>query len=151
MIKTGENTMTTARTESQTVSLVLTKCPTMPHQYAENQVIIYGTNDAAVEHIVNCHNVRVTNQRAAGRPDYYTHTNQTFSVHLTEGENQLLQHISRWGSDGYPVHKLGRKWTVDSMFGAGGFPTTFKTKREAVARFEAYYTLLVDRSAGRLE
>lgn len=50
---------------------------------------------------------------------------------LNTNEISLLNHIARWGSDGYPVSRMGGKWFVNDMFGAGGFPTPFKTKREA--------------------
>lgn len=53
---------------------------------------------------------------------------------LTVEERQALTHNSRWGSTGYPVVKLSRKWTVDhpaaSCFGV------FATKREAVSAWE---------------
>ena len=34
-------------------------------------------------------------------------------ANLTEDENALLTHISRWGSDGYPLNHLKRGWTWD--------------------------------------
>jgi hypothetical protein len=61
---------------------------------------------------------------------------------LTEREHQTLTHWSRWGSTGYPVHKLGRGWTIDSPV-AQGFGV-FKTKREAVARWEEVIDILID-------
>ena len=69
--------------------------------------------------------------------------------HLSEDENGLLVHVSMWGSTGYPVNKIGRKWSW-SFRGIKGPPVVFKTKREAVASFEAYYSILLDRAAGRV-
>lgn len=53
---------------------------------------------------------------------------------LTVEEQQALRHNSMWGSDGYPVHKLGRKWTVDHQ--AACCFGLFTTKREAVSAWE---------------
>jgi hypothetical protein len=69
---------------------------------------------------------------------------------LTEDERGLLTHISRWGSDGYPIHRLGRKWAWGPFRSVQGPPTVFKTKREAVASFEAFHTVLLDALAGRM-
>lgn len=80
----------------------------------------------------------------------YKHSNATFSQFLSEGENQLLQHIGRWGSDAYPVIKRGGKWWVGDMFGVSGCPVPFKTKTQAVAQFELQVSLLRDRFAGRI-
>ena len=69
---------------------------------------------------------------------------------LTEDENFIIGHISMFGSDAYPVRKMGGKWFVTGLRGIGAFPTAFKTKREAVARFELFHDLLLDKLAGRL-
>lgn len=61
--------------------------------------------------------------------------------HLSDAERALLTHVSRWGSDGYPVVRLGRKWAIDTP--ATRIPTCFKTKREAVAAFERYLDVLI--------
>jgi hypothetical protein len=68
---------------------------------------------------------------------------------LTDDENALLVHISRFGSDGYPIQKLGRGWAW-SYRGIKGPPVIFKTKREAIASFEAYEAILCDKKAGRI-
>jgi len=68
---------------------------------------------------------------------------------ILEAEWNWLQHISRWGSSGYPVRKLGRKWQFDRMYNAGGCPSLFTTKRAAVERVELYYDMLLDKNAGR--
>lgn len=67
---------------------------------------------------------------------------------LSDDENALLVHVTRWGSDGYPVKKLGRGWSW-SYRGIKGPPVVYKTKREAIASFERYHSLLLDRAAGR--
>jgi hypothetical protein len=69
---------------------------------------------------------------------------------LNDEERFCLMHVSRWGSDGYPVVKRGRSWHVDGIQGAGRFPCVFKTKREAVAMFERALDIMLDKSAGRL-
>lgn len=69
---------------------------------------------------------------------------------LNEDENALLVHISRWGSDGYPVRKVGRKGWTWSYRAISGPPALYKTKREAVAMFERFHGMLLDRAAGRL-
>jgi hypothetical protein len=81
----------------------------------------------------------------------YTHTNATFSPNLSEGENQILQHVGRWGSDGYPVRKLSAgRWIWDESFGVKGAPVVYKTKRAAVQAFERFVDVLIDRHAGRI-
>jgi len=70
---------------------------------------------------------------------------------LTLDEMKLLQHISRWGSDGYPVRKYrAGKWTWGPFLSISGPPTVFATKREAVASFEAFHQVLLDAQAGRI-
>tara|TARA_R110000744_G_scaffold25522_6_gene63274 strand:+ start:1828 stop:2031 length:204 start_codon:yes stop_codon:yes gene_type:complete len=63
---------------------------------------------------------------------------------LTTEENKELTHWSRFGSDGYPVTKIGRKWSVTH------FPKMFATKREATAQWEKYIDILIDKTAGRI-
>lgn len=65
------------------------------------------------------------------------------TVGVTDNEQQELNHWMRWGSDGYPVSKLGRKWSIPH------FPVLYDTKREAVAQWERYIDALIDRKAGR--
>ena len=62
---------------------------------------------------------------------------------LSDDERSLLNHIMMFGSDGYPVKKIGRGWSW-SYRGLAGPPMIFKTKREAVASFEAYENILID-------
>lgn len=78
------------------------------------------------------------------------HSNATFSPHLTEGENEFLRHMTRWGSDGYPVRKVGRHWLWYEVFGVKGAPTCYATKKAACAAVEAYLGILRDKTAGRL-
>lgn len=57
---------------------------------------------------------------------------------LTEDERWLVNHVSMFGSDGFPVHKVGRQWTWGPVRSVKGPPECFRTKREAVASFEAW-------------
>ena len=68
---------------------------------------------------------------------------------LSDDERSLLMHISRWGSDGYPVRRVGRKWAWDYRE-IKGPPVLFPTKREAVASFETFMGVLYDAAAGRI-
>ncbi len=81
----------------------------------------------------------------------YQHENQTFSPFLTDAENHFLQHITRYGSDGYPAQKVGRNWQWMESWGVKGAPTVYKTKRDCVAAIERYVDILLDKNAGRLE
>ena len=69
---------------------------------------------------------------------------------LSEAEHRLMDHVTRWGSDGYPVRKVGRGWHVEQSFGVEGIPMVFKTKREAVEAFERWHALMLDKHAGRI-
>ena len=68
---------------------------------------------------------------------------------ITEDEKALMTHVGMWGSDGYPVKKLGRHWWYEyrDVIKSG---TLYKTKREATTAFEAYYDILIDAVAGRV-
>lgn len=61
---------------------------------------------------------------------------------VTEDERALMNHWSMWGSDGYPIQKLGSRWTWGPWRSVQGPPTLFRTKREAVASFEAFIDVL---------
>ena len=81
----------------------------------------------------------------------YTGSNATFSPRLTEGENQFAQHMSRWGSDGYPCRKVGNcKWVWDECYGVKGAPVVYKTKKACHAAIEAFLAVLIDKRAGRI-
>jgi hypothetical protein len=69
---------------------------------------------------------------------------------LEEHEGRFLDHMMRWGSDGYPVRKAGHSWIWDDFCGVRGSPKVYKTKRETVAAIERYIDILLDRKAGRL-
>ena len=69
--------------------------------------------------------------------------------HLSNNENDLLNRVNMWGSDGYPVYKIGSKWSW-SFRNIQGPPVLYRTKRGAVAAFEAYYDVLLDRAAKRI-
>ena len=70
---------------------------------------------------------------------------------LSEDEAFVITHVSHFGSDGYPIRKLGRKWTWGPIRGINGPPAVFTTKREAVKSFEAYHDILLDKLAGRMD
>ncbi len=63
---------------------------------------------------------------------------------VTEDERALLEQVIRWGSDGYPIAKLGRGWAWGPWRSVNGPPTIFRTKREAVAHFERFLDVLRD-------
>jgi len=70
---------------------------------------------------------------------------------ITEDERALLNHVTRWGSDGYPVEKCGKRgWHVRQWRSVKGPPCVFKTKRAAVAHVEAFLEILRDAVAGRV-
>ena len=64
---------------------------------------------------------------------------------LTDDEAALFYHVQLFGSDGYPVEKLGRLWVVRDWRTVKGPPTVFKTKGAAVAQFEAWEALALER------
>jgi hypothetical protein len=57
---------------------------------------------------------------------------------LTPAERALLTHVTMFGSDGYPVQRVGSSWQWVDAFGVGGAPTVYRTKRAAVAAFELW-------------
>lgn len=70
-------------------------------------------------------------------------------ANLTVPESDWLQHMSMFGSAGYPVQKAGRGWIWTEFWGVKGAPVVYKTKRECVAAIERYYAILLDKHAGR--
>lgn len=58
---------------------------------------------------------------------------------MTDDQRALLTHLSLWGSDGYPVRRSGRVWVWGPWRSIQGSPIVYKTKKAAVAAFEAYY------------
>ena len=69
---------------------------------------------------------------------------------LTESERAFLNHMTMWGSDGYPVRSVGRgKWIWDAFHGVKGAPVVYKTKRACVQAIELYIDILRDKIAGR--
>lgn len=65
---------------------------------------------------------------------------------LTDAERYLLADVESFGSEGYPVHGSGRRWTWGTA-DIPGPPTSFPTKREAVASFERYLEILMASAA----
>ncbi len=68
---------------------------------------------------------------------------------LSEEEARLMTHVSRWGSDGYPIKRCGRGWSwgTDDVKGP---PEIFKTKRAAAESFERWEGIMRDKLAGRI-
>jgi hypothetical protein len=70
---------------------------------------------------------------------------------LTVAESDFLGHVTRFGSDGYPVHKCRNgRWIWADFWGVKGAPTTYRTKRDCVQAIERYIDVLLDKHAGRL-
>lgn len=69
---------------------------------------------------------------------------------LTEDQQSILTHWSMWGADGYPIVKRRYGWFVEGRHGIGGSPSSYKTKREASAQWNAYIDMLCDYKAGRI-
>ena len=61
---------------------------------------------------------------------------------LSKDECALLAQVTRFGSAAYPVRKWGRGWTWGLWRSIQGPPTVFRTKRAAVASFEAFLGVL---------
>jgi hypothetical protein len=66
----------------------------------------------------------------------------TYTRPLSDDDRALMTHISLWGSTGYPVRRLGSRWTWD--YRSLSAPGVYKTRREAVAAFETYMAVLRD-------
>jgi len=74
-------------------------------------------------------------------------------MELTERESFMLNHITRFGSEGYPVQKVGSRhwsWAYGNGSDTHSCPVTFPTKKLAVASFESHLEILRDKKAGRL-
>lgn len=64
-----------------------------------------------------------------------------FDRPLLEDERALMTHVTMFGSDGYPVARVGSRhwsWSFRSL----SSPRVFPTKREATASLEAYLDVL---------
>jgi hypothetical protein len=60
---------------------------------------------------------------------------------LSDDEAALLYHVGRYGSDGYPIERVGRRWHWRAWRGVRGAPVVYKTKRSATAAFEGWADL----------
>ncbi len=65
---------------------------------------------------------------------------------LTGTERALMQHVFMHGSEGYPIVKRGRSWWIREWRDWAGFPSPFKTKREAEAQFRRWLDLKIEES-----
>lgn len=66
---------------------------------------------------------------------------------LTDDEAALLYTVNMNGSAAYPVAKIRGRWFIGPWRSWKGFPTCYKTKREAVAQFERWASLARERFA----
>jgi len=69
---------------------------------------------------------------------------------LSEDEAFALMSWVRFGSDSYPIRKMGRGWTWGPIRGIQGPPCSYKTKREAIRMYELFIDVLRDKLAGRV-
>jgi hypothetical protein len=69
---------------------------------------------------------------------------------LSEAEHRFLQHMTTFGSDGYPIRKYGRVWIWEDCFGVKGPNTVYKTKSKGHSAIDRYLEILCDKKAGRL-
>lgn len=74
---------------------------------------------------------------------------QTSNDQRSDAERDFHRHISMFGSAGYPVQKMGRRWVWTDFWGVKGSPIVYKTKRDAVAAIERFVLVLNDKAAGR--
>ena len=61
---------------------------------------------------------------------------------LTTDERDLITHISMWGSTGYPINRIGGRWSWS--YRSISHPSMFKSKKAAIESFEAFHELLLD-------
>lgn len=76
-------------------------------------------------------------------PDHDLAASPTFTYDrpLLEDERALMTHVTMFGSDGYPVARVGSRhwsWSYRSL----SAPGVYKTKREATTAFESYLEVL---------
>ena len=64
---------------------------------------------------------------------------------LTPDEIALANHVGRWGSGGYPVRRLGRRWTWDYLTVRA--PGLFPTRKAAVANLDRRLDFYLDQIA----
>lgn len=66
---------------------------------------------------------------------------------LTDDEAALIAHVERWGSDGYPIEKIGKSWQIVAFRSWPGYPTTYETKKAAAEQFRRWLSLALERWA----
>jgi len=64
---------------------------------------------------------------------------------ISDDEYALLNHVSMWGSGGYPIARIRHRWVWQDCPGVLGSPIRYKTKREATAAFEGWHTIALAR------
>ena len=60
---------------------------------------------------------------------------------LTSDELSILNHDARWGSDGYPIFRLGAGWSYERL--GHSSPIIYPTKREAIIAWEIIVSTLL--------
>jgi hypothetical protein len=67
---------------------------------------------------------------------------------LSTNENDFLHHHTRWGSDGYPIMKMGTgRWAWSESFEIKGAPVVYRTRKAAAKAIEDYVDSLLARIA----
>lgn len=70
---------------------------------------------------------------------------------LSQAENDFLRHIGMFGSDAYPIQKVGNgRWIWREFWGVKGAPVVYKTRKACAEAIELYLDVLRDKAAGRL-
>ena len=70
---------------------------------------------------------------------------------LSQAENDFLSHINMFGSDAYPIQKVGNgRWIWLEFWGVQGPPVVYKTRKACAEAIECYLQVLADKAAGRL-
>jgi hypothetical protein len=84
-------------------------------------------------------NTQMTHDEITSTGDACANARWNRGQRLTDTERDDLMWNSRFGSDSYPVRKLGRHWSIDRPWDT----RCFNTKREAVQAWETYIAILM--------
>jgi hypothetical protein len=83
---------------------------------------------------------QMTHDEITSTGDACAHARWDRGQRLTDAEKETLMWNGRFGSDSYPVRKMGRHWSIDHASAAS---RCFPTKREAVQAWETYIAILL--------
>lgn len=68
---------------------------------------------------------------------------------LMEDECFILNHVSMFGAEGYPISRIGtRRWSW--QYRSSGCPISFPTKKQAIFSFERHLKMLRMKLSGQL-